>query len=419
MSNQIVCVRFPHFSAEVARQSAGIAADIPLVLSAPGGRKVRAACGKAAKRGLYPGVSLRHVRALCPDAQIVMVDESCEQETIERLLSILAEFTPLVEPPTPAPARPRKNQLRTLDNQQSAFFYIDLERLAHAEAVGLARQMGSTIRESIGLTAGIGLAANKFTAYAAAVCTQHGHALPILAGNEAAFLSPLSVTLLPMTEDIAWRLHLLGLTTLGNFATLPASAVLTQFGRDGLFIHGLTNGQDYRRVLPYRPRLVERITRDFEDALADRTVLEAIACSAAIELAVRLQAKGCMGRTLTVRLRLENNTLRESRITLRQPISGTANLIRMVQARLSQVRTGRSGVVALEILLSDLIPYAGQQLDLFAHNIGGRERLQKSLGALTHRYGADRFFWIESAERESPLLERRFRVQGVQVGERL
>jgi nucleotidyltransferase/DNA polymerase involved in DNA repair len=376
------------------------------------------------------------------------------ERTLDALLEHLMEVTPRVEiagdrrpPERPRTADGRPPLLEkvavgglrsavarsavVVGHRPSSIIYLDLRDLDWPAAIATVQRIGQVVREQLRLSPAIGLARGKFTARVAAAVAEPGEALLIAPGHEAAFLAPFPVDLLPMDEETARRLRLLGIRTLGQLAALPAGAVLTQLGKEGRLLHRLAQGRDPavspvpgrcgtnrdRPVRPCRPTAVERVARPFDDPVANGTILEAVIRSMAQELATRLRARGYMGRTLTLILHLEDGTTCEERLVLRRPTAGAEHIAQTLCDLLARIRVP-CGVVELEVTLTDLVPTTGQQLDLpltgsgygFVHQTGQEHRLREVLQDLVARYGADRFYRISLTDREARLPERRFRL---------
>ncbi len=287
--------------------------------------------------------------------------------------------------------------------------YLDLSDLDWPAAVVTVQRIGQVMREQLHLTPAIGLARGKFTARVAAAVAAPNEALLIASGHEAAFLAPFPVDLLPMGEETARRLRLLGIRTLGQLAALPVGAVLTQLGKEGRLLHRLAQGRDDRPVLPWHPEVVERVAHPFDDPVADGFILQAVIRSMAQELATRLRSKGYMARRLTLIIRLEDGTTCEDRLILRRPSAGAEHIAQTLCDLLARTQIS-CGVVELEVALADLIPSQGQQLDLFVPQTGQEHRLQEVLKDLVARYGTDCFYRISLTDREARLPEHRFRL---------
>jgi len=103
----------------------------------------------------------------------------------------------------------------------------------------LVARVVSVVARALGSPRGrVGIADGPFAARLAA------RAETVVApGCTPAFLAPLPVSVLDR-PDLADLLRRLGLTTLGDFAALPASAVSDRFGTDGVVAHRLAQGLD-------------------------------------------------------------------------------------------------------------------------------------------------------------------------------
>jgi nucleotidyltransferase/DNA polymerase involved in DNA repair len=407
----ITCVLVPHFAAQLARRAQSIPDQVPLLLRS--GEKVMASCECAAARGVSFGMSVRQATWLCPDARLLPVNPAQLRQTSGQVVQQLSQFTHLVE----ASGVIYKDKARLapfLDSRQSAAFYVDLERLVADQSIQLGRMMGVTVRQTLGIEAACGLGAGKFPAYAAAVGAHSGHLRVVAPGEEAAFLAPLSITLLPMKQETRRRLLLLGLETIGALAALSLSAAMTQAGREGVLLHQLARGLDPRRVIPAAPQVVERVTRTFEVPLVDRGVVEAILRSMATELSVRLQSSGSMGRTLSLSFTLDDQSRLSQKTTLRTPAASSRYLADHLLRLLARLGVS-SGVCSAEVLLTDLVPFAGQQLELFPDPPRPRERLQQRLAGVLARPDAPPCYWITVQDPTARQIEQRYTLERITV----
>jgi DNA polymerase-4 len=389
----IACVMIPHLAAALERRKDPALVGVPLVIGGlPWERgKVVDVSGEAAQFGVRPGMSLRQAQALCPEARFIPAASDRYRWASEQLLEVLASFTPRVEPG---------------DSLSAA--YLDLGNLKWGEAIKMVQLTGQAVREQARLAPAIGFTGGKFPARVAAEAAGANEALLIAPGCEGAFLAPLPVTHLPLADETARRLHLLGICTLGQLAGLPAGAVLAQFGKEGRFLHQLAQGQDSRPVLPYPPRVTIRAARQLDGPVANWSVLEAVIRAMAKELAGRLQANGQACQEVRVALDLEDGISRQGAHAFRRPASGSDPIAYALTHLLAQF-TYPGGVERLEVVLAGLVPATGQQLDLFVHQTSQEGRLGDLLKDLVARYGPNCFYWA-CLNREARLLEQRFRL---------
>ena len=389
----IACMVVPHLAAAVERRDDPSLAGASLVISRPeNAGKVLAVSSEAAQAGIAPGMSLRQARTLCPQARVIPADLVRYQRALDRLLQVLTGFTQRVE---------------ISQGLDSAVGYLDLPATG---AVEMARAIGQAVREQVRLAPALGLAAGKFPAYVAAASIEPNRALIIASGREAAFLSPYPVDVLPLDEEMAHRLRLLGIGTLGQLAALPNQAILAQFGATGRQLYQLAHGHDARPVLPHHPAAAEHVSRQLDGALADRALLQAILQAMATDLAERLRARGLVGRELGLILQLEDRSTHSERLVVRHPSGDPRRLARILGELVERAPINKA-VAGLEVTLAGLTPASGQQLDLFVHQTGQEHRLREALQDLVARHGAGCFYHVSLVNREAHLHERRFHLR--------
>jgi nucleotidyltransferase/DNA polymerase involved in DNA repair len=395
----IASVYIPYFAAHIVRCLNPLLATLPFVVSEPSQapERVYAVSPEAAEAGIKPEMSLRQAKTLCPQVQLVPYQADQIQNFYNALLAALGSFTALIE----------TDQLGVV-----ASLYLDLGRTRVNKPVALVRELGQTVRERTGLAPALGLAKGKFPAHVAATSVKPNRASIVSPGQEAVFLAPRAITLLPLDPELAYRFHLLGLRTLGQLAALPTGAVLTQFGVQGRWFHQLAKGYDDRPVKPHRPPFVEQITRQFDDAVSNRLILDAHCQDMAAELADRLGANRQVGRELRLTLHLENEAAWTKLRLLRQATANAQRLGESLKLLLGQARIS-CGVVGITVRLSELSQVSGHQLDLFTFEGEQERRLGEELPNLAARYGTDRFYQATITSPLAYLPEHRFHLSPV------
>jgi nucleotidyltransferase/DNA polymerase involved in DNA repair len=387
----IACVIVPYFATAVERRDDPSLDGAPLVIGALLYERgeVYARSREAAEMGVKRGMTLRQAEALCPEAVFISPSEMRYSQVFEELAGILERFTHIVEP----------------DGLGCA--YLDMGDLGQGEAIEVVQRIGQAVREEVHLAAAIGLAGGKFTAHVAASCVDSDQALIIAPGREREFLQGFPVELLPMDEDMARRLRLLGIGTLGQLAALPTGAVLAQFGKKGHYLQRLAMGHDDHGVIPRHKKEAERSQRVFDHPVDDLTILEAIAWEMAQGLVTRLQTSYRMCRELRVAIEFEDGTTREEGLIFSQPTFSREKITLNLSQLLGRIDCP-CGVVSLEIVLGDIAPETGKQLDLFVNRVEQEARLRCMLRDLMAKYGSDRFYRASLVDREARLPERRF-----------
>ena len=101
------------------------------------------------------------------------------------------------------------------------------------------------------LNARVGVGSSKFTSYIAAR-TADVHSVVACPTDEAEFLAPLSIELLPLSEDLKRSLHGFGVHTMGQAASLSRDILADRFGQEGMLAWELCRGIDRRPVVPLK-----------------------------------------------------------------------------------------------------------------------------------------------------------------------
>jgi protein ImuB len=240
------------------------------------------------------------------------------------------------------------------------------------------------------------------------------HAFPIGADASRHALRPLALSLLPADPATRARLALFGLTTVGQLADLPRSAVGAQFGTEGERLHALARGQDPRPLVPRRrpERVVTRA--DFEPPIEGIGAGGLVLRRACAELCERLLARHLAPGRATLELSLEDATPIRIRLTFPQPALEPDWIARLLLSRLeAAARAAGTGsapepateprVVALELVFDRLTDPDARQLPAFEAQAGRWEELRWSLERIRHRFGEGRL-WRAVADRPAAAL---------------
>jgi nucleotidyltransferase/DNA polymerase involved in DNA repair len=242
---------------------------------------------------------------------------------------------------------------------------------------------------------------------------------------EGSELRDLPLTLLPADPATRQRFVLFGLTTMGQLADLPRSAIGAQFGGAGERLQALARGLDPRPIVPRRrPERVER-HETFEPALEGIGSVGLTLRRLAAELCELLRERHLAPGRATLALRLEDAP--ELRVTQQfpQPALEPDWITRLLLSRLeaaARTRLEPTGMdrfeprVASVLLAFDrLSDPASRQLPAFEAQAGRWEELLWSLERIRHRFGSGRL-WRAVADRPTAALpEHRSRL--VDIGQ--
>jgi DNA polymerase-4/protein ImuB len=294
------------------------------------------------------------------------------------------------EPPSTTPPIQSK-----IENQKSKI--PDPYRVAEAVYAALPPEF----------TARVGIATGKFTAWVAA--NQATPLRPLLVSDEERplFLRDAPSALLPGDAELARKLELLGLRTLGRVARLPRSAMLAQFGWAGERLHRLACGEDKEPLVPYRPPRVIRETLEFPDHAPTVAHFYMALYQLLDRLWRRPERHGSAVRQIRLEALLESGDVWERTVTLRRPHEQWYEAYAELRRRLESVRP--LGVLTeLSVELTALAEHVdAQPLLIRDETQDRRERLLYELEQLRERLGKSSVYRIVEVEPWSRLPEKR------------
>jgi hypothetical protein len=403
---RLLYLDWPHLAYRIEAACAALP-DMVVIGGQPWEQGAVVDCSPAAQRlGVTRGQPLGTAHRVVPEARFLSADIDRYRREMEAAVDELAGFTPALE--------------AELDPQTRGFGQVllgieGLHRLWGEEVV-LARRVLDVVRRLLPGEPRLGIGNTRFGAQVAAVVGR-GRLERIPVGGmaeEAAFLAPLSIRLLP-ADETSERLRMFGLTRIGEYARLSRSAVVARFGALGGELLDLACGMDGRRLRPRKP--VERLRAEAEleppvDSLEPLRFLLHNLCGALCE---QLAARGA-GATRAV---LELDVERGGRLVLEQqlpePTAAADLLERLLFARLGSSPPA-AAVTRLALELRGEQVASGQQLGLFAPQLARAGRLDWQLTGLALRFGPDRVLRATVLDPEAALAESRFELTAATVG---
>jgi nucleotidyltransferase/DNA polymerase involved in DNA repair len=268
--------------------------------------------------------------------------------------------------------------------------FIAVTALAHTfrSEMKLATAVAQQARCETKLPATAAIAGDKFTAAHAALQARPARAIP--AGKQAAFLAALPLTALPEPPpEMLRRLHLFGISTLGEFAQLSHEAVVRQFGPDLAHFHNLARGRDTRPLQPYVPPPVITCTRTLPEPLAELQALQNELRQLVIQLAQGLESAGYHVTALALAATDESGRAHHREGGLKPPTAARARLHNLGARLLSQL-TPPTPIIALQLTAYPLRQWqhGARQMNLFQQR-SARTAMQRqqALRSLRQRFG--------------------------------
>jgi nucleotidyltransferase/DNA polymerase involved in DNA repair len=341
----IACLTIPAFPLRAALRSQPELAGRPAALAPrPGEADAVGPCTSAAERaGVRPGMRLGEALATCPELILVEQDPAAADGEWERLLRQLEDAGLAVESAAPG----------------CAFFETrGVERLAGGRGEALRRALDAV---GASWSARIGAATRRFAALAAASVAPPGHILVVDDGEEALFLEPLPLDILPLPPERRRELSDLGIRRLGELASLPGASVADRLGSEGVEAWRLARAEDDRSVRPRRPLEEIAETLTFPEAVGNAVTLDRTLAALLERLLARPERAGRAPRQLSVRARLTGGGSWQKRVTLREATAEPPRLRAALAPKLAELP---GPVLELGLSLDALADSQGRQEEL-------------------------------------------------------
>jgi DNA polymerase-4 len=333
---------------------------------------VTAASYEARKYGVHSAMPLRTAGKLCPHA--VFLDGHHEKygEWSDRVATILAKFSPIVE-------------MVSIDEA-----YLDLtgtERL-HGPPLAAADKLLRTITRTTELPCSAGLATTRLVAKVASDQAKPRGLVWVAPGQEARFLAPLPVRKIPGIGEVTDRaLRALGIETVDQLAAVAPEKLEKIFGQWGDALYRKARGGDsYEFVIDAEPKSISH-NHTFGEDTNDTDALHALLSHLSQKACKRLREAGLATRTLTLTIRYAGFDTHTRAKTLFEPTRLDADIFQVFQKLFAEHRDVKRKIRLLGVSLSGLT-HGGEQLDLIEAE--RRERLEKLTRAtdnLRDRFG--------------------------------
>jgi len=341
---------------------------------------VSSASYAARKYGVHSAMPMAQALHLCPQAILRHGHHKEYASYSKRVMAILAEYTPSLEP---------------ISIDEAFLDVTGTERL-FGPADELAHRIQKRIKSELGLPSSLGVASSKLVAKVASALAKPQGVLVIPPGTEAAFLAPLPIERLwGVGKVTAERLRTHGVHTIGQLATMPQRQMKALFGSTAEEMHHRALGIDDSPVhTPARRKSISQ-ERTFPRDVGDIDVLHRCLLDMSESVAAQLRKKGAYARTVVLKMRYPDFKTITRRVTLSKPTE-LAEVIHTEAMRLLHREWKRSTTVRLiGVGVTGLAQ--GRQLSLFETADERLGRLSRTVDEIRGRYG-------ENAIRRASLL---------------
>lgn len=249
---------------------------------------VSAASYEARKYGVHSAMPVFQAKRKCPDGIFLRPRMERYREVSATIMSILREYTPLVEP-------------ISIDEA-----YMDLsgcERL-HGCPVDMARKIKERIRETVDLTCSVGLAPTKFLAKIASEMDKPDGFFVISEDRVLPFIESLPIRKVPGVGAATHeKLSAMGIKTLGDVRNYTEAALFAQLGKFGRRLYALASGIDPSPVAPISEHKSVSSETTLGADTADKALLAEYLLKQSEDVAKQLRKLGVKAKTVTLKIK--------------------------------------------------------------------------------------------------------------------
>src|SRR5712675_2121757 len=333
---------------------------------------VTAASYEARKFGVHSAMPLRTAGRLCPHAVFLDGHHAKYSEWSDRVATILAKFSPIVE-------------MVSIDEA-----YLDLsgtERL-HGPPLAATDKLLRTITRDTGLPCSGGLASTRLVAKVASDQAKPRGLVWVAPGSEPRFLAPLSVRKIPGIGEVTERaLRALGLETVGQLADVSQEKLEKIFGQWGTALYRKARGGDsYEFIIDAEPKSISH-NHTFGEDTDDTVALTAMLSHLSQKACKRLREAGLATRTLTLTIRYTGFDTYTRSKTLGEATQLDADIFAAFQKLFHTNRNHRRKIRLLGVSLGGLT-HGAKQLDLLSPERRAKlEKLTRATDHLRDRFG--------------------------------
>lgn len=291
MERTIVHMDLDSFFVSVSRLQNSALIGKPVLVGGGSDRGVVASCSyEARKFGIHSAMPMKLAKRLCPEAIIVKGDYEQYSKYSNDITDIIREQVPVYEK-------------ASIDE-----FYLDLSGMdKFFGCYKWATELREKIINNTGLPISFGLSTNKTVSKIATGESKPNGQRQIDFGTEKIFLSPLSVSKIPMIgEKTSLLLRNMGVERIKTLQEMPAELLENVLGVNGISIWKKANGIDNTPVEPYSERKSISTEETFETDTTDTAKLNATLVAMTEKLAFQMRDEEKLTACITVKIRYSN-----------------------------------------------------------------------------------------------------------------
>jgi len=377
LTRKIMHIDMDAFYTSVEQRDNPALKGLPVIVGGAAEKRgvVSAASYEARAFGVRSAMPTSQAKKLCPQGIFLPVRMPRYLEVSAQIMSILKEYTPLVEP-------------LSLDE---SFLDVTGSEKIFGPAIAIAKEIKRRIQEATGLTASAGIAPNKFLAKIASDLKKPDGLVEIKEEEVAQFLAHLPIAKLwgvgKATEEV---LKGMGILKVGQLATFPAEAIAKNLGKFGLELIALSRGKDDRPVVPHSESKSISQEETFTPDLSDREQMQKFLLEQSEQVGWELRQQKLKGSTVQLKVRYPDFQLVTRSTTLPWPTDQGSEIYQAAIKLLDKTEALKKKARLLGVGISNLIlrDYP-EQLSFFDSQRKKLEHSTEAMDRIREKFGPD------------------------------
>jgi len=323
---------------------------------------------EAFREGVRKGMSLRQAKKICRGAALLSPSPALYQKAMAAFLKVVQNYSPCIE-----------------CGSEDGHFFVDVtgSHRLHGPPPDIGLRVRRYTRTHLGINPIWTLSTSKLVSKVASRLVKPVGEYIVGPGEEALFLAPLPVELLPgLTRRELQKLAGFGLKTIGALAGLSRRQLMVPFGSRCDFLHKISQGIDESIVsIPLSTRQTIDCQFSFAGDSSNRREVEAVVINLVGRAGFHLRAGRQVARRVGVWLRYSDGTH-----VVRQASSRTGSNNDFILGRLAFTALRRAWIRRTRIrscrLVCDRLQKQSAQLLLFSGKGDKEQRQEKVLRAM-------------------------------------
>ena len=349
-----------------------------VIVGGPSKRSVvSAASYEARKYGVRSAMPVFMAKQKCPEGVFVSPRIQRYKEVSKKIMKLLCDFSPLVEPVS-------------IDEA-----YIDItggERLLGSpEQVGI--HIKEKIREKVKLTCSVGIAPNKFLAKIASDMEKPDGLFIIMPDEAHEFIKSLAINKVPgIGKKTGSLLENLGITTLGDVKKYREKILLSRLGKSGKRLIELSACIDNSPVTPFSQRKSVSTEHTLTEDTRDQTILKKFLLKHSQDVGRELRRLEVKAKTITLKLKQEDFKQITRSTTIDNPTQSSETIYSTACRLLLKYRL-KTKIRLIGVGASGFVPSAMPfQMELFEQKEkkgDNWEKVERAIDAIIEKFGED------------------------------